>query len=85
VLSSQFREGAQGGANADPGAPRAHGGTPAEISFHYVFVTWTNARVELGVANDTKRGEPGAIAPEPLLTRQQLVTIASDPDLTVTG
>lgn len=48
------------------------------------YVTWTNAHVFLGIANATKRGAPGATPTATLLlTKDQLVAIASDPDLTV--
>ena len=61
-----------------PGCP----GQP--IDRHDVYVTWTNTRVEMTVATDIKRGGPtGAHAP--LLTLDQLIAIAANPDLTVTS
>jgi hypothetical protein len=49
------------------------------------YVTWTNARVLMAIVNDLKRNEPPAATPtaELLLTKEQLVAIASDPELTV--
>jgi hypothetical protein len=49
------------------------------------YVTWTNARVLVAIVNTLKRGEPPATTPtaELLLTKEQLITIASDPELTV--
>ncbi len=55
-------------------------------TFRYdVFVTWTNARVNLGIERDTKRGGPDGSATAPLLTRDQVIAIATNPDLTVTS
>jgi hypothetical protein len=55
-------------------------------TFSYdVYVTWTNARVNLGIDRDTKRGDPNESATAPLLTRDQVIAIATDPDLTVTS
>ena len=48
---------------------------------HDVYVTWTNAKVNLAVSGDLKRGNPEA-KPTTLLTVQQLIAIASDPNLT---
>jgi hypothetical protein len=48
------------------------------------FVTWTNARVDLAVVRDTKRSAPNESATAPLLSRDQLVDIALNPDLTIT-
>jgi hypothetical protein len=85
VVSTRIREGAQGEPTAGgPGAESVNGAA-GEVAFHHVFVTWTNARVQLTVASDTKRGEPNVVPVPPLLTRQQLAAIAIDPDLTVTG
>jgi len=50
-----------------------------------VFVTWTNARVDLSIERATKRGGPDESATAPLLTREQVIAIATDPDLTVTS
>jgi hypothetical protein len=48
------------------------------------YVAWTNARVHVGIVNAAKAGEPGTTSLAPLLlTKEQLVTIASDPELTV--
>jgi hypothetical protein len=86
VLSDRIREGAQGEpTSGGPGAAPVDGAAPGEVAFHYVFVTWTNAKVQLTVASDTKRGEPDLVAVPPMLTRQQLTAIAIDPDLTVTA
>lgn len=53
---------------------------------HDAYVTWTNARVVVGIINTLKPGEPGTTSlAELLLTPEQLVTIASDPELTVAG
>jgi hypothetical protein len=61
-----------------PGCP----GQP--IDRHDVYVTWNNARVGMAIVTDTKRGGPtGAHAP--LLTLDQLIAIATNPDLTVTS
>jgi hypothetical protein len=57
-----------------PGQPAAN---------RYAYVTWSNARVLIGIVNDTKRGEPDATPAPLLLTYEQLVAIAVDPDLTV--
>lgn len=51
----------------------------------YAYVTWTNARVLVLIMNDTKRSEPDTIPAPLLLTKEQLITIASDPELTVAG
>jgi hypothetical protein len=84
VLSARIREGAQGESTADgPDAAPVDGTTRGEVAFHYAFVTWTNAKVHLTAAGDTKRGD--AVAGPLLLTRQQLVAIANDPDLAVTA
>jgi hypothetical protein len=84
VLSARTREGAQEDSGpGGPGAAPADGSTPGEVSFHYAYVTWTNAKVALTTASDTKRGS-GESNPL-MLTRQQLVTIATDPGLTVTA
>jgi hypothetical protein len=86
VLSASIREGAQGETTeGGPGASPVDGSAPGEVAFHYVYVTWTNAKVHLTVASDTKRGTPDPVPHPPLLSRQQLVDIATDPDLTVTG
>jgi hypothetical protein len=59
---------------------------PGQPALRYdVYVTWTNARVNLGIARDTKRGGADESATVPLLTLDQLVAIATDPDLTVTA
>jgi hypothetical protein len=50
-----------------------------------VYVTWTNARVNLGIERDTKRGGPDESATAPVLTRDQLIALATNPDLTVTS
>jgi hypothetical protein len=49
------------------------------------YVTWTNARVLVSIENSLKRDDPPATTPtaELVLTKGQLVTIASDPELTV--
>jgi len=47
------------------------------------YVTWTNARVSVGIVNDTKRSAPGTTRAALLLTKEQLVAIARDPELTV--
>jgi hypothetical protein len=84
VLSARILEGAQGEpTTGGPGAEPVDGAAAGEIAFHYVFVTWTNAKVQLTVASDTKRGEPDLVAVPPMLTRQQLAAIAIDADLTV--
>lgn len=50
------------------------------------YVTWTNARVVVGINNALKSGTPGATSLAALLlTKEQLVAIASDPELTVAG
>jgi hypothetical protein len=86
VLSARIREGAQGEAtDGGPGATPVEGAAPGEVAFHYAFVTWTNAKVGLTIASDTKRGNPDAVAGPLLLTRQKLVDIAIDPDLAVTA
>jgi hypothetical protein len=86
VLSIRMTEGAQGEPGAGgPGAGPTDGSAPGAVTFHEVYVTWTNARVHLAVASDTKRGEPDAVAEPPMLSREQLVAIAIDPDLTVTS
>jgi hypothetical protein len=86
VLSARIREGAQDETGAGgPDAAPVDGSAPGEVAFHYAFVTWTNAKVQVTVASDTKRGEPDAVPQPPLLTRQQLVAVAIDPDLTVTA
>ena len=85
VLSARIREGSPDQpTDGGPGAAPVTGAQPGELAFHYVYVTWTNAKVGLTIASDTKRGEPDTVATSLLLTRQQLVTIATDPDLTVT-
>jgi len=58
---------------------------PGQPTFrHDVYVTWNNARVGLSVVSSTKRGGPnGALAP--LLNRDQVIAVATDPDLTVTS
>jgi hypothetical protein len=85
VLSTRIQEGAQSDVDGDgPDAAPVEGGAGV-VAFHEVYVTWTNAKVHLTVASDTKRGTPDAVAVPPLLSRQQLVAIAVDPDLTVTG
>jgi hypothetical protein len=48
------------------------------------WVTWSNARVEMVVTRDIKRGHYEPLA-APLLSPEQLVAIAVDPDLTVTS
>jgi hypothetical protein len=58
-------------------------GQPALL--YDVFVTWTNARVNVTIDRDTKRGSPDESATAPLLTRDQVIAIATDPDLTVTS
>jgi hypothetical protein len=86
VVSASIREGAQGGSGGGgPGAAPVGDATSGVVAFHYVFVTWTNAKVQLTIASDTKRGEPDTVAVPPLLTRQQLTAIAIDPALTVTA
>jgi hypothetical protein len=50
---------------------------------HDVYVTWSNARVNLSIARDTKRGEPGDSLTAPLLSRDQLIALAVNPDLAV--
>jgi hypothetical protein len=49
-----------------------------------VYVTWTNARVLVAITNALKSDQPGTTSlAELLLTKEQLVAIASDPQLTV--
>jgi len=88
VVTAGHSEGAQGGAGgsdpgAGPGAEPVDTGQSGEISFHYAYVTWTNARVLMAIASDLKRGEPGPYPGVLLLTGEQLADIAMDPDLTV--
>jgi hypothetical protein len=52
---------------------------------HDVYVTWSNARVSLSVARDTKRGGEDGSRSAPLLSRAQVIAIAMDPELTVTS
>jgi hypothetical protein len=49
------------------------------------YVTWANARVTVGVISLLKRGGPSQVATTPLLTADQVVAIATNPDLTVTS
>ncbi|MBX6749342.1 MAG: hypothetical protein IRY85_06640 [Micromonosporaceae bacterium] len=60
-------------------------GQPA-IMRRDAYVTWTNAKVLVAIVNALKSDEPGTTPlAELLLTKEQLVTIASDPELTVAG
>jgi hypothetical protein len=55
-------------------------------TFRYdVYVTWSNARISLSIARDTKRGDAQDYLTAPLLTREQAIAIALDPELTVTS
>ena len=59
---------------------------PGQPTFNYdVYVTWGNARVNLSIDRDTKRGGPNDSQPAPLLNREQLIAIATDPELTTTS
>jgi hypothetical protein len=59
---------------------------PGQPTFRYdAYVTWSNARVNLGIERDTKRGASAESATAPLLTLDQVIAIATDPDLTVTS
>ena len=49
------------------------------------YVTWANARVNVGVISVLKRGGPSQALGAPLLTAEQLVAIATRADLTVTA
>lgn len=53
------------------------------VSSYRVYVTWTNARVELSIAAATKRGGPADPPAPPLLTLEQVIAVAVDPGLTV--
>jgi hypothetical protein len=59
---------------------------PGQPTFSYnVYVTWSNARVNLSIERDTKRGGPNDSQSAPLLNEQQLIAIATDPELTTTS
>jgi hypothetical protein len=49
------------------------------------YVTWANARVDVGVISILKRGGTSQTPTTPLLTADQVVAIATNPDLTVTS
>jgi hypothetical protein len=49
------------------------------------YVTWANARVNVGVISMLKRGGSSQAPTTPLLTAEQVVGIATNPDLTVTS
>jgi hypothetical protein len=59
-------------------------GCPGPTLSYDVYVTWTNARVELAVDRDTKRGGSNDSLSAPVLSRDQAIAIAVDPELTVT-
>lgn len=85
VVTERLSEGAQaetagGGPDAGPVE-----GTTGQMTTYQVYVTWTNAKVVLAIASDTKRGTPDTIAQLPLLTTEQITTIAMSPELTVTA
>ena len=54
-------------------------------AYYDVYVTWRNAWVNLIVNRDTKRGGPNNSLAAPVLSADQLVGIAINPDLTVTS
>ena len=61
-------------------------GCPHKYTIYYdVYVTWRNAWVNLIVNRDTKRGGPNNSLAAPVLSADQLVGIAINPDLTVTS
>jgi hypothetical protein len=61
-------------------------GCPHKYTIYYdVYVTWRNAWVNLIVNRDTKRGGPDDSLTAPVLSADQLVAIAINPDLTVTS
>jgi hypothetical protein len=49
------------------------------------YVTWANARVNVGVISILKHGGPSQVLIPPLLTAGQVVDIATNPDLAVTS
>jgi hypothetical protein len=49
------------------------------------YVTWANARVNVGVISVLKRGGSSQALTTPLLSADQVVAIATNPDLTVTS